>query len=332
MPEKIKITLSKDVYDILIKDCELFEFYKKDRELNKNLFLTTLILNYYEEFSSSQRELTKNLKQVLTSYRTTDVAFAAEEILKLIHKKTEDTDKKETVTVNLKPTKASEATLEYIEAVLIVNQSISSFYRQLLYAYTRLPRDKRELIIFKPVYTKLVESIRQDAMVFFTTNRSEKGKRASVYSVESSKEELFNYVLLDIDGLPATYRLSRIKSVKLLKSPRTDFTKLLPLFQRMCTYGPQYLITPKDAKPIKIKMTPQGEAAYEKIYLYRPKYSEKDGNIYTFECSYIQIIHYFSRFGKDAVLLEPAELKIKLKYFYKNGYESYKEIKKDRIP
>lgn len=323
MPEKIKITLSKSVYDILIKDCELFEFYKKDKTLNKNLFLITLILNYYEEFSSSQKELAVNLKRVLSAYRTAEPSFAAEEILKLMNKTAEDTDKKESVIINLKPTKASEATLEYIEAILIGNQSVSSYYRQLFSSYSRLPRDKRELIIFKDSYTKLTESVRQNVMVYFTTTRSEKGNKASVYTMESSKEELFNYVLLCIEGVPATFRLARIKSVKLLKKAREDFENALPFFNKMRVYGPQYLITHKDDMPVKIKMTPQGESAYEKIYLYRPKYSRKDGNIYTFECSYIQIIHYFSRFGKDAVLLEPKELKTKMMYFYKNGYDSY---------
>ena len=46
MEEKIKIHLSKDVYDVLIKDCEAFEFYKTNGQINKNAFLTKLINNY----------------------------------------------------------------------------------------------------------------------------------------------------------------------------------------------------------------------------------------------------------------------------------------------
>ena len=47
MEDKIKIHLTPYVYDIILKDCEAFEFYKSNGELNKNSFLSKLILNYY---------------------------------------------------------------------------------------------------------------------------------------------------------------------------------------------------------------------------------------------------------------------------------------------
>ena len=48
MQEKIKIYLPNDIYQIILKDMELFEFYKKDGSLNRNEFLNKLITNYYE--------------------------------------------------------------------------------------------------------------------------------------------------------------------------------------------------------------------------------------------------------------------------------------------
>ena len=47
MLEKIKITINKNAYNILLKDCENFGFYKNETELNKNLFFNTIILNYW---------------------------------------------------------------------------------------------------------------------------------------------------------------------------------------------------------------------------------------------------------------------------------------------
>lgn len=38
MLEKIKITVPKSTYDIIIKDCENFGFNKSETTLNKNLF------------------------------------------------------------------------------------------------------------------------------------------------------------------------------------------------------------------------------------------------------------------------------------------------------
>ena len=55
MLEKIKITINKNAYNILLKDCENFGFYKNETELNKNLFFNTIILNYYDHFSSNEK-------------------------------------------------------------------------------------------------------------------------------------------------------------------------------------------------------------------------------------------------------------------------------------
>ena len=57
MEEKIKIHLTNNVYVTLIKDCEAFEFYKTNGELNKNAFLSKLILNYYLTFQEKENLL-----------------------------------------------------------------------------------------------------------------------------------------------------------------------------------------------------------------------------------------------------------------------------------
>ena len=57
MQEKIKIYLPNDIYQIILKDMELFEFYKKDGSLNRNEFLNKLITNYYEIYSLNNEKL-----------------------------------------------------------------------------------------------------------------------------------------------------------------------------------------------------------------------------------------------------------------------------------
>lgn len=65
MNEKIKVNVSLSVYNILKKDMELFEFYKQDFKLNKNLFYVTLITNYYELFNEQEKERTHLIKKYL---------------------------------------------------------------------------------------------------------------------------------------------------------------------------------------------------------------------------------------------------------------------------
>ena len=51
MEEKIKISLKESILSTLKKDCANFGFNKKPNELNKNAFINTLIVNYYEKFN-----------------------------------------------------------------------------------------------------------------------------------------------------------------------------------------------------------------------------------------------------------------------------------------
>ena len=66
MEEKIKIYLSEDVYGILMKDAEFFEFYKKDRTVNRNDFLNTLIVNYFDSYSSADNRLYEDISRTLS--------------------------------------------------------------------------------------------------------------------------------------------------------------------------------------------------------------------------------------------------------------------------
>ena len=65
MEEKIKIYISKDVHEILLKDMELFEFYKKNQTLNKNDFMNTLIMNYHETYQKRCSDLYQHISMKL---------------------------------------------------------------------------------------------------------------------------------------------------------------------------------------------------------------------------------------------------------------------------
>ena len=57
MEEKIRVNLSKRTYNLLMKDAENFEFFKKDGSLNKNALINRLIINYQNDYSLKQREM-----------------------------------------------------------------------------------------------------------------------------------------------------------------------------------------------------------------------------------------------------------------------------------
>ena len=64
---------------------------------------------------------------------------------------------------------------------------------------------------------------------------------------------------------------------------------------------------------------------FKKIYLYRPVVDKIDGNLYHFYCSHHQIMHYFKRFGADAMIISPIELAESMKKYYYLASVKYSE-------
>ena len=162
MLEKIKISISKSTYDILLKDCENFLFFKSSKALNKNLFLNTLIVNYYENFSSEEESFKEKLLKVINEHINENQLELLENIITTISKDESVELNKKTEIINLKPTKLSEKHILFIENNLIGNKSISSYYRNLFTSYAHTPQNYRELILFKDVYETLVSSINKE--------------------------------------------------------------------------------------------------------------------------------------------------------------------------
>ena len=187
MLEKIKITIPKSTHEILLKDCDNFNFYKSNDILNKNLFLNTLIVNYYEKFSSNEEYFKEELLKIINENIYKNQNELLEKIINTIRKKENNELDKKTETINLKPTKLSEKHILFIENNLLGNNSISAFYRNLFNSYAHIPQNYRELIIFKETYENLIESIEKERTVCITLNNNEVIKGASVYKIESSK-------------------------------------------------------------------------------------------------------------------------------------------------
>ncbi len=326
MLEKIKITIPKNTYDILIKDCENFGFKKVNDSLNKNLFLNTLIINYYERFSANEEQFKEKLLKVINDNVCNNQNELLDQLLTIIQKNESIDNNKETEIINLKPTKLSEKHILFIENNLIGNNSISSYYRNLFTSYAHIPQNFRELIIFKDSYETIMESIEKDRTVCITLNNNDMIKDVSIYKIDSSKEELFNYVLAYTGHSLLTIRLSKIKYVSLLNTKRSITEDAILTFERQIKYGVQYpFYTPYD-EPVIVKLTDKGKQLFEKIYLYRPIPDKIEGNLYHFHCSHNQVSHYFKRFGKDGVIISPLSLVEAMKRYYYISSKKYDKV------
>lgn len=325
MEEKIKIYVSSDIHNILLKDMELFEFFKKDHTLNRNDFLNTLIVNYYESYQDKSNQMFERIKSILSEQQLLKVNHlesAAHELIQYIDTKTYHLESaKMDEVISLKPTRRSRQIINYIQQCLLQGSTMSNYFRNMLASYTMLPQDKREQIIFKEQYELITEAIENDRKIYFTTKKSDTKHIASPYCISNSKEELFNYVLAEYNGQPYTFRLSRMSKIIIQKEKRS-FSKDNPMiFEKMMKYGPQFSILKNEE--ICVRLTERGKAMYESMYLHRPKPIRIEEDKYYFDCSRNQIIQYFFRFGKQAFIEYPIDLTEEMLYKYQIAEKAY---------
>lgn len=327
MEEKIKVSISKTILNLLKKDCADFKIVKENGAPNMNLFINTLIVNFYEEFSASEETLHDDIRKSLSVIPDYYKEKVFNDIVKIVAKKSELTEtKKDTTTFSFKPTKMSEKALLYVENVLLQSESISSFYRRLFIAYSQKTKNEREKIIHKENFELLQKAIKKQVMVCIKLKSGTINNNVSVYSVSPAKDELFNYVLSFSEKRNNTNRLASIQTVTLLSKSAHIPEENTLLFNRQIECGAQYPMYNTDDEPIKVQLTEKGKTLFEKIYLYRPTPVSIDGDIYTFNCSANQILYYFERFGESALILHPKKLGIFMRNYHYYALKKYKTL------
>ena len=331
MEEKIKIYIPESVNNILLKDMERFEIFKKDGSLNKNEFYNTLIVNYYEQFQQLQSDFFNHIKRTIrngTDANELEINDMASAILQYVDVRTYQLDnQKLDVTVSMKPTKKSAETIDFIENYYLDNSTLSSYFRNMFASYVLFPQDKRERIIFRKTFESIEEAIANDRRIYFTTINSSKPHIVSPYALANSKEELFNYLICDNNGLPFSYRVSRMLKVVVLNEPRTFADGNTEVFKLMEKHGPQFSYQSRDSfEEIKVYLTERGKHMYRSMYVHRPQYSRIEGDCYYFECSLAQAFNYFSRFGCNALVTAPESLKADLHKYYAIANKAYKRL------
>ena len=330
MDEKIKISISKTVLETLKKDCSDFKILKENGQSNINLFINTLIVNYYESFSANEETLHNEIKKTLQLVPDRYKENVFNDIIKVFEKRNDVNEtKKETVTFSFKPTKISEKAISFIENVILKTESISSFYRRMFSSYALKTKNEREKIIHKENYATITKAIKTGVKVCIETNKNTVLPHVSIFSISPAKDELFNYVL-GFDGKNnVTIRLASIKHVSILSSASDIPEKYKNLLIRQSECAPQYPMYSTDDEPIKVQLTDKGKIMFDKIYLYRPTPVSIEGDIYTFNCSANQLLYYFERFGDAALILSPKKLGIFMRNYYHYALKKYKTLYKN---
>lgn len=331
MEEKIKISLSKNTLEILKKDCADFLILKENGKPNMNAFINTLIINFYESFSSSEKSLHEDLKEAMSIIPDYYKNKVFDNVIKVLTKKVDVDNKKNSTTLSFKPTKMSEKAIFHIQQVVLQSESISSFYRRMFNAYAIKTKNEREKIIHKENYELLQESLKLGVQVLVKLTSNKVVNNLNVYAICSAKDELFNYVLGYNIPNNSTVRLAKIKSVTLLSTPISIPEENVALLDRQIACAPQYPMFKSDKNLIKVELTDTGVKLFEKIYLYRPTPISIVGNVYTFDCSAAQALYYFERFGNNALIISPRKLGIDMRNYHYFALKKYNSFYKERI-
>jgi predicted DNA-binding transcriptional regulator YafY len=221
--------------------------------------------------------------------------------------------------ISFKPTKSTIEIIDYINQFLLENCSLSEYFRNMFTAYTSLPQDMREKIIFKQNYQLISDAINRKKQIFISVQGA---KRATMqiapYCFSRSKEEIHIYLIYKAEQSCKSIKLSKIQSVTVLDK-NTKFNELdIKLIEKMQKYGAQFSYDYNE-EPIVVKLTPRGQLLLHKIYVHRPIPDKIEGNIYTFNCSHQQVVQYFLRFGGEVKIIAPASVKREM-YDFHNDY------------
>lgn len=330
MEEKIKIYVTESINNILLKDMERFEFYKKDGSFNKNEFYNTLIVNYYETYQKENVSIFDHIQETIkknsdwNEFKINDISY---EILNFVETTTNKLDgPKSEITLSVKPTKTSSSVINYIQNHLLKYTTLSNYFRNLFASYTLLPQDRREKIIFRHNFELINEAIKSNRKIYFTTTNKDAPHIASPYAIANSKEELFNYVLANYKDLPFSFRIGRLKNIVVLNEQREFSERDIPIFEKMIKFGPQFAYEVHNpVGEIQVKLTERGKSMYKSMYLHRPKYTKIENDIYYFDCSKQQAYQYFCKFGNNAIVVKPQSLIDDLQKFYAMANKAYRK-------
>lgn len=305
---------------------EDFQFIKKDNSINKNQFYNIIVKNMMEkqdiDFERNRAQLLQIMEQHVTN--TNDLEDILYELEEMIAFRNEDkTNRSHGYYISFRPSKKLEGLYQRIEDENLARNTISNFYRQLFNSYARMPQDAREEIIFQEQVQWIEKSIRLKRKL--KINLSGSSIDFLPYMLVKTEDEQYNYLIGGVQkkGYLRIFSLHlyKLKDIYLTKEIYSFSEEEIDLFEKSIIRGPRE-VNIRTARVV-VQFTEKGKQLFRKMYVNRPIPASIGGNIYTFESSVDNIFIYFSRFGKEAIILEPINLRNQLKKFYLSGYNAY---------
>ena len=326
--DKFKIYIPLSTKIRLLQDAELFDFAKNNGEVNLNAFLRTLVLNYLQAYSEQSSALQTRVCRILIE-RTGMAPLSAERLaidLLSMNDAGQERSAEKSTPITLTVSNEAHETMCFITESLLMGRSLSQYMKDMFFSYLSLPRSRREKIVFKPTFETVARAIKEKRQLSITSKTAQRvATRVMPYSISSSKEEQFNYLLCyDIEAMKVrSYRMSRLGRVFIQSEtyPLDESVQKKLLLAKQ--HAPQFSF--QEVERSCVRLTTEGFRKFKLMHTNRPSIIERKGDLLYFEWPINQLIEYFKRFGKDAVVLEPDAARIEIKQFFQEGVEAYRE-------
>jgi hypothetical protein len=130
----------------------------------------------------------------------------------------------------------------------------------------------------------------------FFIKRDEQGDENFLFSYVEELKEYKNFKLKELQVIGVLNEKIPGKDRKYVENIRKNFDPFLA-----------------DGNKVKVQLTENGEKLLKSLTNYRPKLLKKEKDFFTFEASNENAKLYFRQFFKDAVIIEPIELREELK-------------------
>ena len=216
-------------------------------------------------------------------------------------------------------------------------KKITEYLKAVIEEYARLPYIERERIYFLSYMEQIEQAIQNKYRLKVVTDQK---KTFYVYPYQIMCDPLSTVHYLvgysaesdssDAEKRPCSFKIAALGSIQTEKSNGRSLNSSMKqqLLKIIASRGVQFMIGSE--AEIRVRLTEKGVHKYHRLVPLRPAMiGEPEEDIYTFQCTIGQAKFYFFKFGEDAEILSPAELRDEFKNMYQQAADLYQ--KKERI-
>ncbi|MBE6843585.1 MAG: WYL domain-containing protein [Ruminococcus sp.] len=320
---------------------DLNSFENMPEEQNLGLFLNKIIVNYADLAQCSFAEHKSKYLQIINEY----------------NENLDDENKERLLNCLIKATKKAKVSSTYEKKRFYLEMqtkqllcdsendmyydSIKEYLEAIIEEYISLPYYERERIYFRDQYEKIQKALSEH--VYLKISIGNKDLKIRPLMIETDKSANYNYLICTEAPQGIDHLISlRLHHIKLIYKTRDKFKALnkeetKKLRSLVDKYSAPYLKGISDPM-IKVHLTKSGMENYKAWINQRPPYTgepdilEYENETYfvlTFNCSKRQVQNYFFKFGADAMITEPEDLRDLFSKMYDKASDIYKSMKEE---